>query len=86
MEVKRWYHVVFVRERETVRIHLNGNTTPEIRGTAAAGPSDGKFRVLVGGNHDGVFNFEGKIDEVAIYDRALSPEEIQKHYQRAKME
>ena len=41
---------------------------------------------MVGGNHDGAFNFEGKIDEVAIYDHALPPEEIQEHYQRAKMD
>ena len=44
-------------------------------------------RVLVGASRDGInnsFNWKGYIDEVAIYDTALSPVQIRAHYRAAQ--
>jgi hypothetical protein len=35
---------------------------------------------FLGGRNDNVANFEGKLDEVAVYGRALTDEEVSAHY------
>ena len=37
----------------------------------------------MGGRSDNRDNFEGKLDEVAVYERALSPEEVRVHHRIA---
>ena len=37
--------------------------------------------LFFGGRCDNQFNFEGKLDEIAVYTRALSIAEIRAHYQ-----
>jgi len=41
---------------------------------------DGTERWFIGGRNDNFANFAGKIDEVAVYDRVLAPEEVARHY------
>ena len=77
-EIQRWnwYHVVFVRDGERVRIHLNGNAQPEIETKSPAGFPAGFDRLFFGGRCDNESNWEGRLDEIAVFDRALSAEEI----------
>jgi len=82
--LRTWNHVVLVREGKKVAIYLNGNPAPEIAGEAAIGFPPGVEQLFIGGRSDNLFNFEGKIDEAAIYDRALSPDEVAKHYASAR--
>ena len=76
-----WTHVVFVQTSTSWSIYLNGilsftrtnsGTSNTVEGTVIIGSSLGKM---------GVYNFTGIIDEVRIYNRALSEEEIQALYQ-----
>jgi hypothetical protein len=83
LQVKTWYHVTMVRSGEQMRVHLNGTPAPEIERTTTAGRSPLAAQVFVGGRNDRAAGFEGRIDEVAIYDRALTPEEIRVHYAAA---
>ena len=76
-------HAVLVREGRQVAVYLNGNTTPEISGQAAPGCPSSAGQVFIGGRNDNFANFEGKIDEVSIYARALKPGEVTRHYQAA---
>jgi hypothetical protein len=80
---KVWHHLVFVREREHVTIYLDGNAAPEIAGAAGALGADRPALLLVGGRSDGLAGFEGKIDEVALYDRALAADEVAGHVRAA---
>jgi hypothetical protein len=77
-EIQRWswYHVVFVRDGERVRIHLNGNSQPEIETESPAAFPDGFDRLFFGGRCDNESNWEGRLDEIAVFERALSAEEI----------
>ena len=78
--LRRWHHVALVRRGRKVAVYLDGETKAEIAGEAdvAAGARTGQ--VFVGGRCDSFANFEGKIDEVAVYGRALTADQIALHY------
>ncbi len=72
----RWYHLLFVRDGARVQIHLNGNAQPEIEAESLADFPVGFDRLFFGGRCDNESNWEGRLDEIAVFDRALSTEEI----------
>ncbi|MFN0198302.1 MAG: LamG-like jellyroll fold domain-containing protein [Planctomycetaceae bacterium] len=69
-----WQHVVFVRQEGRIQVYLNG--TLEIDTEALADFPDGFDRVFLGGRSDNDSNWEGRLDEIAIFDRALTPDEV----------
>ena len=69
-----WNHIVYVRDGESVRIYLNG--APEMELTAPAGRLSNLPRLFLGGRCDNQFNWEGRMDEVSLFDRSLSADEI----------
>ncbi len=78
-EVARWEwnHVLLVREGETVRIHLNGEAEPEIETKCPASFPPGFDRIFFAGRCDGESNWEGRLDEIAVFNRAISPQDLQ---------
>lgn len=74
---RTWYHVALVRAGTNVRVYVNGEL--EMSGEADV---SGGTEVFVGGSSTNEANFEGKIDEVAVYDRVLSSNEIAQHAQK----
>jgi putative membrane-bound dehydrogenase-like protein len=85
LALRAWHHVVFVREGGKVRVHLDGRAEPEIAGAFAHTVPAGENSVFIGGRNDGLFNIEGKLDEVAVYPRALAAVEIAAHYQASAL-
>ncbi|MDP7205517.1 MAG: hypothetical protein QGH11_08115, partial [Pirellulaceae bacterium] len=71
-----WNHAVLVRDGEMVRVYLNGNPEAEIEVRTDAGFPVPFDQVFVGGRSDERTGWEGRLDEAAIFDRALSPREI----------
>ena len=67
---------MFVRDGETVRAYLSGALEIETTAPAEFPPSLDRF--FIGGRSDRDSNWEGRLDEVAIYDRALSAAEVAK--------
>ena len=73
LPLRTWSHVVLVREQEKATIYLNGvrevtgELTPTHRNSADA---------FFGGRSDNFANLEGRLDEVAIFSRALSAAEV----------
>lgn len=76
LERWQWYQVVLVRRGDTVRVYLGDNEQPEIEAKVAPGPWSTGAEWFFAGRCDRNSNWEGRIDEVAVFDRALSPEEI----------
>ena len=66
-----WTHVVLVRDGENVQVFMNGK--PEISGKAGETSIE---QMWLGGRSDGQFNWEGRLDEAAVFDRALTPAEV----------
>jgi hypothetical protein len=77
---KTWHHLGLVRDRGRITIYLDGKDSPEIFGEVAADPKRALKSVLVGGSGNNLTSFEGKIDEIAVYDRALDSLEIARHF------
>ena len=75
--LNQWSHVAGVYDGSTIRLYING---VEIgKGTSHSGVIANSGRDFAIGAHRDSPNtrrFQGKIDEVHIYDRALSPEEV----------
>jgi hypothetical protein len=70
----KWQHVAFVRNRRSVTIYLNGKKEIETE-------TDGSFNavfnhVFAGGRSDNDSNWEGRLDEIAVFDRPLSVDEV----------
>jgi putative membrane-bound dehydrogenase-like protein len=85
LALRAWHHVVLVREGGQVRVHLDGRAEPEISGIFNHTVPAGENSLFIGGRNDGLFNFEGKLDEVALYPRALAAHEIAAHYQASAL-
>ncbi len=83
IEPRTWNHVVLVRDGEDVQVYLNGHTDPEIAGPASINPLPTNNDWFFAGRNDAFANLEGKLSEVALYDRALTPDEVARHYQCA---
>ena len=77
-EIQRWTwnHVLLVRDGDQVRVYLNGNAVPEIETTARAELPAHFDQLFFGGRGDSRDNWEGRLDEIAVFDRVVTPEEI----------
>jgi hypothetical protein len=71
-----WQHVVLVRSGETVKIYLNGELDLETQTAADFGA--GLDKLFFGGRSDNSHNWEGRLDEIAVFNRALSADEVAK--------
>lgn len=71
--IKRWTwnRVVMLRQPNRVRVYLNGNADPEIDVEVNSDPVAAIADCFIGGRSDNDSNFEGRIDEVAVFDRAV---------------
>lgn len=76
-----WHHVVFVRDGRKVRVYLDGRPEPEL--TADTALPEASADLWIGGEGNGEMGFEGRMDEVAVFGRALGVEEIARHYRAA---
>jgi len=81
-EIDRWYHIVmtFDGKEEKIRLYLDGeHVSTEETGFDSIGSNNLSLKL---GRHDGgvAYFLNGALDEVRIYNVALTAGEIQKHY------
>ena len=80
IDSKRWYHLAFVRKGDAVKVFLNGRL--EIEG---AGPARQGGPLYFAGDRENTANFEGKMDEVALFDRALTEAKVSEQVRVAQL-
>jgi hypothetical protein len=70
-----WSHVVLVRDGTKVRAYLNGSAQPELE-TTVQNTTVLPAGCFFGGRCDNDSNWEGRMDEIAVFDRLLTASEI----------
>ncbi|KAF5437779.1 CASH domain-dontaining protein, partial [Candidatus Methanophagaceae archaeon] len=76
----QWYHVVSTWNGTTKCIYLDGDLSNSTNPESSYEPGAGTGNFSIGARVDGTYCLDGVIDEVAIYNRSLSAEEILNHY------
>lgn len=80
--IKKWHHLALVADERSLSVYLDGAPRPELsvaRGVVELDPAGPLF---LGGDPDREATWEGKLDEVAVFDCALAVEEIAAHVGR----
>ena len=79
----RWYYLAAVKRSDRMQLYVDGVLAREVE----AGPNSDESRYrLVAGQLDAFRkqrNFNGKLDELAVYDRALEAGEIEARFREA---
>ncbi|MDR3634650.1 MAG: LamG domain-containing protein, partial [Isosphaeraceae bacterium] len=74
---RSWHHVAMVREGEKAVVYLDGKL--DLSAPLVPEKTAGPKVIHIGGAPLQTDNLEGRIDEVAVYDRALGIDEIRAH-------
>ncbi len=69
-----WHHVCLARDGQQVRVYLDGKL--DIQTEAPQPLPSGLDQLFFGGRSDNQDNWEGRLDEIAVFDRALTEDEI----------
>lgn len=81
LEAERWYHVAMTYDGDSLVLYLDGRRdgSKAVHGAIIGGSQP--FRIGGGAPAgEATYYFEGLIDEAALYDRALSAEEVAAQY------
>ncbi|MCH2535436.1 MAG: LamG domain-containing protein [Bdellovibrionales bacterium] len=82
----KWHHLLVVREGLTLRIYIDGTLDREATGAGPLDTLDPTYYTVFG--RDELYEdryYEGDLDEVAIWSRALSSSEVLSLYQRGAL-
>ncbi len=85
LSTSEWHHVAFTYDGSNLKIYSDGDLVNSTTATGFIG--SGTNNLLVGAGWNGNFRsffFDGKIDEVSLYNRSLSSDEISHRYLRGK--
>ena len=76
----RWYHLVGVRAESALHVYVNGQPVPDspidIAGYGSIDDATKPLAFAIDSTHLDSDSFAGKLREVRLYDRALSPEDV----------
>lgn len=75
--LNQWYHVAVTRSSTAYKLFVNGTLIQTVSLSATGPEYGGSPSGFIGKRSGDLQYFEGKIDEVRIYSKVLSPNEIQ---------
>lgn len=73
-----WYHVAMTYDGASLKLYVNGTLDGSVAATGAITSTTEPLRI--GGPGSGPWWFKGRVDEVSLYGRALSGNEIESIY------
>lgn len=73
-----WYHVVAVATLSDISVYVNGSSIASLGYSGTPLLYDASHRVLISPTRGGSFN--GRIDELAVYEYALTADQVAAHY------
>ena len=78
LRLNRWHQLAMTYDGSALRTYLDGKEVAVT--TVGKQRVPGTTSLCIGRRQDGSFSFQGAIDEVRLYDRALSAEEIEANF------
>ena len=75
---KNWAHLMFIRVNNKYSLFINGILTDTVSDLAQNLPTE--IGWMIGNNGSTDLNFMGSLDDIAIWNRALTPQEITQLY------
>ncbi len=81
---EQWYHIVGTYNGTHIKTYIDGQ--PDITSSSVVGGNidDGTDPLIIGCTYDEEPHFKGKIDDVMIFNKALTDEEIQTIYESSE--
>lgn len=79
LEINQWYHLVGTYKSGEMRTYVDGSLIEE-KTDATGSIQQTPDPLAIGANSGHAENLHGILDEVKIYRRALTPEEVSEHY------
>lgn len=83
LRLDRWSHVVINYNGWNLRLYVNGRRVSTVRSRQELGPRPG-VALTIGSKTSAFLEWSGLIDEVSIYDHALSYRQVKEHYRAAR--
>lgn len=78
LNVGEWHHVVGIMDGADRKVYIDGELRATVSTGATTHATDGKDVWIGGWSGTGEFDFDGMIDDVRVYDYAISDEKITK--------
>ncbi len=78
--LSQWYHYVFVLDSTGGKIYVDGNLISSHPWTGTAGPTASNLPLKIGGSGLSGTSYRGLIDDIGIWNHALTPQEITNLY------
>ena len=80
LKPNEWHHIAMTYDGATLKVYHNGSEV----GSAAINKKrvPGRTPLAIGARQDGYIHFKGAIDEVRLYNRALSADELKTHFEK----
>ena len=72
-----WHHIVAVKDSNHIRLHVDGQETQRVPKSYPSGFEAPTMLNIGYLNLSGHYRYDGDLDEVAIYSRALTPRRLQ---------
>ena len=80
-ELDKWYHLAWTLNKQHEIAYVNGEIIGEYD-KGHAGTKAGEHHLNIGQREGGGLNFEGAIDEVAVFNKALEEDDIKLIYEK----
>ena len=84
ISLNQWQHIAMSYDGETVRLFINGKEKGNLTSPSGNLNDHSLVDLIIGNCKEQDRTFNGTIDEVRIYNRSLSADEIYQHYIRSK--
>ena len=81
IQPNRWYYVVATYDGSKMRIYINGKLDNESSASGLIGSGVPNTNTVIGAQSANFYLFKGVIDEVYIWNRALTPQEIEERFE-----
>jgi hypothetical protein len=78
IDLQRWYHVAWTYDQAFIKLYVDGVLDVTVVATGPISPQS--HPLVIGGYGTHQWNLNGRVDEISLYQRALSPFEIKSIY------